>query len=264
MKKPKPIIIMIANQKGGVGKTTCTLEICNALGKQKHKVLGIDLDPQNSFSKLSGADIEAEGNLKKVLDVKAIPTDVIQHMEYFDIIPGSEELADASVIYGKTNDIWLLSDAIDIIKDQCSYDYIILDSAPGRSKLLEMEYIAADYIIAPTEPDTEAQSGLYKIKKDIVEFSKHNQSHVKFLETFMNKYKKQSNLHKAMYESLQNISEDIGAEPFETKIRDTVKVSEARINKKPIEEYAKTSGIAEDYAGLVKEIVKRVKGCEKS
>lgn len=258
----KPVTIMIANQKGGVGKTTCTLEVCNALGRKGYKVLGIDLDPQNSFSKLSKSDISAK-NLKNVLDVNILPTDAIQHLKNFDIIPGSEDLADASVTYGKTNDVWLLSDALDVVRDKCDYDFVIMDSAPGRSKLLEMEYIAADYIIAPTEADPEAESGLFKIKKDIVEFSKHNQSHVKFLGTVMNRYKRQTNLHRAMFQNLTTISEAIGAKPFATPIRETVKSGEARINKEAIGDYDKSTGIAEDYSKLVDEIVARVEEEEK-
>lgn len=255
----KPIVIMIANQKGGVGKTTCAVEICNAFGKKGKKVLGIDVDPQNSFSKISGADTNTENNLKKVLDVKIMPMAAIQKLKNYDIIPGSEDLADASVLYGKTNDIWLLLDAIEVLKEKTKYEYIIMDSAPGRSKLLEMEYIAADYLIAPTEPDSEAESGLYKIKKDIQEFSKHNQSHVKFLGVFMNKYKRNANLHKAMFDNLKNIEDDIGVKRFESTIRETVKTSEARILKQSIGEYAKGAKVSEDFDNLVDEIIKRIR-----
>ena len=258
----KPIVIMIANQKGGVGKTACSIELCNAFGKKKYKVLGIDLDPQNSFSKISNADISTEKNLKAVLDVKLLPTDAIQHLKHYDIIPGSEDLAESG-LYNKTNDVWLLEEALEVLKKKTDYDFIILDSAPGRSKLLEMEYIASDYIIAPTEADTEAESGLYKIQKDIIEYSRHNQSHVQFLGVFMNKYKSNSRLHRSMYDNLKKIEGDIGAKRFETTIRATVKAAEARLVKQSISEYVKDAGISEDFEKLVKEIIKRIKESEK-
>ena len=261
----KPIVIMIANQKGGVGKTTCSIEISNAFSKKGYSVLAIDMDPQNSFSTLSGADTGTDNNLKKVLDVKIAPDEAIQHLKSFDMIPGSEELADASTTYGKTNDVWLLFDAIDYLKEKTDYDFIIIDSAPGRSKLLEMEYMASDYIIAPIEADPEAIKGLYKIKKDIEEFTRHKQTNVRFLGVIMNKYRK-SNLTDAFFDNLNDIADDIGAKRFETKLRNTVKTGEARTRRTAIVDYVKKAKnkmtISDDFNSLIDEIIMRVEDFE--
>ena len=257
----KPIIIMIANQKGGVGKSEAALELCNAFGKKNYKVLAIDLDPQGSLSNLTGADTNAR-TIKEVLDSTTtgnfvLPSEVIQHMKNYDVIIGNSELAKADTMYGGPEDGFILADALETVDE---YDFIILDSAPGRSALLYMEYVAADYVIAPTEPDVEAEKGLYQIKKDI---GSYRNSHAKFLGVFMNKYTQNTRIHQAMFENLKNIEDELGAKRFESTIRNTVKAQEARLAKMPISDYAKNSGIAEDYSNLVDEIILRIKEYEK-
>lgn len=251
---------MVANQKGGVGKTTCVIEICNAFSRMGYKVLGIDTDPQNSFSKLSNADIESPNNLKAVLDMKIHPNDAIQHLERFDIIPGSEDLAGSS-LYGETNDAWLLAEAIEAITED--YDFIIMDSGPGRSRLLEMEYIAADYVLAPTTPDTESESGLFKLKKDLIAFTKHGQSHALLLGVYMNRFKRATNIHRSMYNNLINIQDELGTTVFKSTIRDTVKAEETRLFRTSLNDMDKKSRVAEDFNRLIEEIIVKIKEKEK-
>lgn len=257
----KPIIIMIANQKGGVGKTTITLELCSAFGKKGYKVLGIDLDPQNSFSKISGAKIDDELSIKKTLDSKfgKVITPInnqIQHLKNYDIVVGSELLSEASSLYGADGDEWLLADALETVAD---YDYVIIDSAPGRSRLLYMSYLSADYILIPTEADTEANAGIYKISKDIQQYSKRkNMCHAKILGIVMNRFKANSNFHKSMFQNLEKIGKEVGTYPFYTCIPETVKAGEARLMKKTLNEYDSKSKISDRFESLVDEIIIRI------
>lgn len=254
----KPIIIMVANQKGGVGKTTIALELANAFGRKGYKTLGIDLDPQISFSKLSGAVIDEELSIKKTLDSKfgkITPiNNQIQKLTNFDIVIGSELLSEASSLYGAEGDDWILVDALETVKD---YDFIIIDSAPGRSRLLYMSYLSADWVLIPTEADTEANAGIYKISKDIQQYSRRNMCHAKILGIVMNRYRN-TNFHKSMLQNLEQIGKEVGTYPFFTHIPETVKAAEARLYKQTMNDYDKKLKISKDFEALVDEIILRI------
>ena len=248
----KPIIIMISVQKGGTGKTTVALELCSTFGKD-YKVLGIDLDPQMNLTMYAGADTNSGKTLKSVLDAKMTIEDTIQHLNNFDIIPGDKELANASKLYGDADDVYLLEEALEYVKD---YDFIFLDSAPARSPLLYMEYIASDYLIAPTECDDGSIEGLLEIGEDIKRFKRHGQSHVEILGTLMNKTEKTA-MHKVSYDNLVSLSEQIGGTPFKTKIRKSIVASEAKTARQSINDYNPSNNVASDFRDLKSEILTR-------
>ena len=254
----KPVVIMIANQKGGVGKTTLTLELSNVLGKKGYKVLGIDLDPQISFSKLSGAVVEDDLSIKKTLDSKfgtITPINgLIQSLDNYDIVVGSEALSESSSLYGAEGDDWLLADALETVTD---YDIILIDSAPGRSRLLYMSYLSADWVLIPTEADTEANAGIYKIAADLKQYSKRNMCHAKILGFVMTKFEN-TRLHRFMYDNLILIGKEVNSYPFYTKISKTVKANEARLSKQSIADYDTKSKVVENYSDLADEIVNRI------
>lgn len=250
----KANIIMISNQKGGVGKTTCTLELSNIFATD-FKVLAIDLDPQRNLSTYSGADLDAKYTLKNVLDAEVLVQDAIQHLNNFDIIIGDKKLSNASKLYGDADDIFLLQDILEDIENE--YDYIFLDSAPGRSPLLYMEYICSDYIIAPTECDDGSIEGLAEIGEDIKRFKKREQTHVRILGTLLNKYENTS-MHSTSFDDLEDIGPQIGGMPFRTVIRKSIAASEAKTARCSISEYSKNNNISKDYATLKKEIINRI------
>lgn len=255
----KPTVIMISIEKGGTGKTTCTLELCSTFGKE-YKVLGIDLDPQMNFTMYSGADEQSGKTLKNVLDADMLIEDSVQHLKDFDIVPGDKKLANASKLYGDADDIYLLKDALE---DMDGYDFIFLDSAPARSPLLYMEYVASDYIIAPTECDDGSIQGLLEIGEDINRFRKHGQTHVRVLGTLMNKMENTA-MHKASYEDLESLSDRIGGKPFRTKIRKSIAASEAKTMKESITDYSPKNNVAKDYQSLKEEILTRLEEAENS
>ncbi len=255
----KPTVIMISVEKGGTGKTTVALELCSTFGKD-YKVLGIDLDPQMNLTMYAGADEKTGKTLKNVLDADILIEDSIQHLKDFDLIPGDKKLANASKLYGDADDIYLLKDALEDIND---YDFIFLDSAPARSPLLYMEYVASDYIIAPTECDDGSIEGLLEIGEDISRFKKHGQTHVEVLGTLMNKMENTA-MHKNSYEDLQTLADKIGGKPFKTKIRKSIVASEAKTMRESINDYKPSNNVALDFRNLKDEIIERLQERENS
>lgn len=250
-------VIMISNQKGGVGKTTTTLELCSLFGK-KYRVLGIDLDSQRNFSMYAGAELEDVPTVNEVLNAEILLENAVQHLENFDILVGSKSLAEASKTFGEPDDIYLLQD---ILEDVEEYDYKFIDNAPARSPLLYMSYIVSDYIIAPAECDDGALEGLRELGADINRFKKRKQTNVKVLGLLLNK-SENTVMHNLAYEEMQEIGRELGGMPFKTTIRKSITVAEAKAARQSINDYAKGNNSAKDYKKLMKEIEKRIRDIE--
>ncbi len=144
-------ILVIGNNKGGVGKTTVSIELASALRNQKKKVLLIDLDPQCNSTTYSGASLDYL-NIKNLLDADNEADEVIQRLTVFDIIAGSPALGTAENDYTGSERTYVLTDVLDDIKEE--YDFIIIDLNTVYNNLLaDMAYVAGDYLIMPTISD---------------------------------------------------------------------------------------------------------------
>ena len=250
--------IMIANQKGGVGKTTTTLELCELLGRE-YRVLGLDLDQQINFSKYADANVE-KPTLHDVMTLKVGIKDTIQHLNTFDIIPGSKEFRRADKEFGDLDDIWLLKDWLGFVQDD--YDFIIIDNAPARNQLLMMSYIAADYCIIVSECDSASVDGVIEVVYDINSLNKRSKNtDVKILGVLLNK-SENTNMHRRAYKDIKIIGEQANFEPFKTKIRKSIKVSECKDEGMPINVFNREVTSAYDYRALVREILERIESIE--
>ena len=248
----RPTTIMITNQKGGVGKTTTSLELAHLLGADGYKVLCIDTDPQGDLT--TYLDIESpKYTLKEILDAEILLDEAVIPANTFYVIAGNQKLSQADKLYGASDDIFLLKDAL----EDADYDFVILDSPPGKSQLLIMEYVAADYIIAPAECDDGSIKGLIRIKEDLDRLKKRNFTNARVLGTFITKYEK-TGMHETAYEQMSESAEDIGGPRFDTKIRKSVRASEAKSARVSITEYERFNNVSLDYKHLKDEILSKL------
>lgn len=252
--------ICIANQKGGVGKTTTSIELAASLVLENRRVLVIDFDQQRNLTKYVGADSNYY-NIYQVLTGACPVNDAIQHtQDGFDIIPASDELSLADKKFTEpTEDIFLLADVIEIIKE--IYDYVIIDNSPSRNILIQMAYVAADGIILPTESDIGSIDGIYAIYSDVEKFKRNRNklSHAEFLGFILNKYEK-TNIFALAVENLMLAREKINPDAFIATVRKASVASEAKTMMQSIQTYKKWSTTAIDYRKIAEIIIKKVEG----
>lgn len=251
--------IAIANQKGGTGKTSTCLELCSILGERGYKVLAIDLDQQKNLSIYCGADINHASIYDALHGHKSI-TECVQHVNTYDIIISSTELSRADREFVDRDDVYLLADLLGFVKDE--YDYVIIDNSPSRNILLSMVYVAADYILIPTEADHGSiVEGISAVYQDINKLrnGRTKISHVKVLGFILTKYEN-TVLHSLAIEDLNKMAEEMEEDnPFVATVRKSIAMSECKRVFQSLQEYEKYSNPAQDYrkvADMIEESTK--------
>ena len=262
------IKIAIANQKGGVGKTTSAIELATILSDMDRKVLVIDFDQQCNLSTDVGADMTKPSIYDLFVDEEPDMNNGIQHIEDgFDLIAGSESMSKADTEFSDTPDMYLLGDLMEAVEDD--YDYILIDNGPARDKLLNMSYLAADYFVMCIDTSEDSIKGINAIVRDMMKYHKSGKkslSNAKILGVIMSRYRKTTignTIIEIMQDTLNDDVPDIlktEMEPFVMIVREAAVVDEAKVFKKSIQNYKRYSNPAMDYRHIAEEIVKRVEG----
>lgn len=245
---------VIANQKGGIGKTTTATTLAGVLGK-KGKTLLIDADPQGNSTSTYQAVIEDQATLYDVMvDSDALPIeDAIQHMENGDIVASDPLLAKAGkLLDGNVEGLYRLQDALDVLD---GYDYIVIDTAPSLDVVLYNCLIAADQVIIPVTADAYAMQGLSKLNDTIKAVQKRQNPKLQIAGLLLVKYAGRSKLEKNVREEITDVANQIGTKLFATAIRECVKTKEAQMNKKLLIDYAPNCTTMQDYCAFVEELL---------
>lgn len=245
---------VIANQKGGIGKTTTATTLAGVLGK-KGKTLLIDADPQGNSTSTYQAVIEDQATLYDVMvDSDPLPIeDAIQHMENGDIVASDPLLAKAGkLLDGNVEGLYRLQDALDVLD---GYDYIVIDTAPSLDVVLYNCLIAADQVIIPVTADAYAMQGLSKLNDTIKAVQKRQNPKLQIAGLLLVKYGGRSKLEKNVREEITDVANQIGTKLFATAIRECVKTKEAQMNKKLLIDYAPNCTTMQDYCAFVEELL---------
>lgn len=244
-------VISISNHKGGVGKTTSTINIGAGLNKLGKKVLLIDLDPQANLSQSLGL-VDQDTNIYGAMkgQYKLQPIEVIKGL---DIIPSTLDLTGAEIeISGQAGREYILRELIEPIKS--SYDYILIDCPPSLGLLTLNSFTASDEILIPLQAQYLAVQGLSKLL-EVIELIKNR----------INKKLKIGGVVITQYDSRKVLNRDVVAtveahfkgKVFKTRIRENIALAEAPAQWLDIFRYNSKSYGAEDYLALSKEILKR-------
>lgn len=242
-------IIALVNQKGGVGKTTSTINIGAGLALKGKQVLLIDLDPQASLTMSLGQD--ASQSDRTAYEVLAGDLDIqkaIIKLDGYDLVPCDARLL--TIENGKEKR--LLQRGLASVAGM--YDYILIDCRPSLGNLMLNALTACNEVYIPVQAEFLALAGLAQLTNTIAIVKQSLNPDIKITGVIITRYKARTKLSKEVYNKAKEIYPQA---IFKTPIRDAVDVAEAPTAGTDIFHYSKRSNGAKDYLNIVDEIIKR-------
>ena len=246
-------VIAFANQKGGVAKTTSTLNLAVALKERGLRVLVIDLDPQGNLTMSQGLDPDTiERSMFDVL-VHRLPIQEIIAAREIDVAVSSIDLAGAELaLSGMIGRERALEKAIAPVRD--AYDYILMDTPPSLGLLTINAFVAADGIIVPVQCEYLSLRGLVQLENTLQMIRENLNPRVRIEGILPTMYDRRL-LH--CREAVEILQENFGELVLKTRIRKTIRYAEAPVQGFSILRYEPEGEAAEAYRDLAKEVLRR-------
>ncbi|WP_293573617.1 AAA family ATPase [Phaeobacter sp.] len=254
-----PRIIAVANQKGGVGKTTTAINLAAGLVEIGYRVLVVDLDPQGNAS--TGLGIEASDRFRTTYDllIDDVPlAEVIKETEIEDlcIIPATVDLSSADIeLFNNEKRSFLLHDALrQPAMDEYDWDYILIDCPPSLNLLTVNAMVASHSVLVPLQSEFFALEGVSQLMLSIREVRQTANPDLRIEGIVLTMFDRRNNLSQQVE---QDARTHLGELVFETKIPRNVRVSEAPSFALPVLNYDTNSLGANAYRALAEELIAR-------
>ncbi|HEU4561429.1 MAG TPA: AAA family ATPase [Longimicrobium sp.] len=250
-------IIAIANQKGGVGKTTTAINLGACLAVAEKRTLVIDTDPQGNATSGLGIDKdELEKSIYDVLIEEAPIEDVIVekvHFPFLDVVPATRDLVGAEVeLVNRRSRETILRRAIDSVRDR--YDFILIDCPPSLGLLTLNTLAASDSVLIPIQCEFYALEGLSQLLNTVTIVQKNLNPALQIEGVLLTMYDGRLNLSRQVADEAK---EYFGPKVYKTTIPRNVRIAEAPSFGKPIVLYDILSVGAKSYLSLAKEVIAR-------
>jgi len=246
-------VIVMANQKGGVAKTTTTLNLAVALAERGNRVLAVDLDPQGNLSMSQGLDPDhVEPSMYHVL-VQGRPLADVLHRAEIDVAAASIDLASAEVamasMIGRER---ALERALRAAADD--YDFVCIDTPPSLGLLTINALTAADKVIVPVQAEYLSLRGLAQLRNTVEMVREHLNPRLR-IEGILPTMLDRRTVHAK--EALELLEEHFGDQIFATRVKKTIRFAEAPVKGMSVLRYDPDSLAAQTYRDLAKEVLAR-------
>ena len=255
LQRPDLKILSIVNQKGGVGKTTTSINLSACLHKMKRKVLLIDLDPQSNATRGSGIDSASlKSSVNDVLLNRASikETIVLSKHDGYDLLPATPALTESEVSLVSKNDReFILKNILKGISSD--YDYILMDCPPSLNILTVNSLVSATGVLIPVQCEFYALQGLSELVNTVNQIQNSSNESLKIEGILRTMFDSRNNLSN---DASEQLAEYFPSELYKTKIPRNIRVAEAPSHGKSILQYDGLSKGSLSYYSLAGEIIK--------
>jgi len=248
-------IIVSANQKGGVGKTTTSHALVTGLTHKGYKALAVDADPQGNLTYTMAAK-ENEPGVYEVLKGAVASFEAIQNTAQGDIIGGNLMLSSADIEFTDTGREYLLAEALEPLR--YIYDYIVIDSPPTLGILTINALTAAQDLIIPMGTDAYSIQGLSQLHTTIGKVKKHCNPNLVVVGILITRYSGRTILSRELKDAIQNqAAQAVNTTAFKTIIREGIVVKEIQTQQESLYTASPRSNATKDYMDFVDEYLER-------
>jgi chromosome partitioning protein len=251
-------ILAIANQKGGVGKTTATYNLAAALAKKDQRVLMVDNDPQGNLTSYSVGEIdESQKTLDEVYLSKSskpiVKEELLEVSKNIHLIPGDPMLSGVEYfLISRSERESILRSALKNLTSD--FDFVLIDNPPSLNLLTVNGLVASDRVLVPVQPEFFSLEGLAQLQSTMDEMKRWH-PRIEMLGMFTNMFDERRRLNTDVLKTLQDT---YGELVFKTRIHNSVKIAESSGFGKSIIEYAPRSRSAKEYLDLAGEIMENL------
>ncbi len=240
-------VIVVTNQKGGVGKTTTCAALTGIFRSRDKRVLAIDMDPQGNLSFSLGAEDEGY-TIHDVMTGKCSIMEAIKTTHICDVITSNILLSGSELELESDRREFILKNALETVKDD--YDYIIIDTPPALSILTINAYTAANDLIIPMTPEILSLQGIAQLRETILAVKKYYNKNLNIRGILLTKFVPRYALSHEVEEMVQIVADQLQTQVLDIKIAVSIAAAEAPAHQQVLTKYSPNSRASRNYTKL--------------